>query len=192
MKLKSPIAALLAWSMCLSLVSTPNVYPAPSPLEKRIVKNTDDEEDETDDKGLRFRLSEGAEQVVPTIKDTVAPAVRLDDAEAKRLLARLPELKTDTTDTQDFKLRERSTPAPRAGATIDAAFAVPTFNIAPPAANNANATLEVTRFQPSGEVALASGLSVTFSQPMVGVASQAEAAANVPVRLVPQTPGSWR
>ena len=41
-----------------------------------------------------------------------------------------------------------------------------------------NAPLEVTRFAPEGEVALAPNLSVTFSQPMVAVSSQEEAAAN--------------
>ncbi|HWT01892.1 MAG TPA: alpha-2-macroglobulin family protein, partial [Pyrinomonadaceae bacterium] len=52
--------------------------------------------------------------------------------------------------------------------------------------------LAVLRRAPEGEVALAPGLSVTFSQPMVAVSSQNEAAAVVPVRLAPQPKGSWR
>ncbi len=191
MKLKSPIAALLAWSMCLSLFPTSNVYPATLGSEKGFVENMDDEDD-TDDKGLRFRLSEGAEQAAPITRDTVAPAVRLSDVEANKILARLPDLKTETTDTQDFKLRERSTPAPRTGATIDAAFDVPTLNVAPPVMSNANTALEVTRFQPTGEVALAPALSVTFSQPMVSIASQREASSVVPVQLSPEVKGAWR
>ncbi|MGB8510732.1 MAG: Ig-like domain-containing protein, partial [Pyrinomonadaceae bacterium] len=52
--------------------------------------------------------------------------------------------------------------------------------------------LEVTRFTPEGEVELAPALSITFSQPMVAVSSQEEAAAQVPVTLTPQPAGRWR
>src|SRR5262249_26488463 len=49
----------------------------------------------------------------------------------------------------------------------------------------------VLRFSPEGDVPIAPNLSVTFSQPMVAVTSQEEAAENVPVRLSPQPPGKW-
>ncbi|WP_293271948.1 alpha-2-macroglobulin family protein [Nannocystis sp.] len=49
------------------------------------------------------------------------------------------------------------------------------------------------RHSPDGEVPVAADLSVTFSQPMVAVTSLAQlAAAEVPVRLSPATPGSWQ
>ncbi len=45
---------------------------------------------------------------------------------------------------------------------------------------------------PEGKVPLAPELSVTFSQPMVAVTSQDDAAAVQPVRLTPQPKGRWR
>jgi hypothetical protein len=60
-----------------------------------------------------------------------------------------------------------------------------------PKVNTGN-TLEVVRFSPEGEVNLAPDLSVTFSQPMVAVTSQEQAAQVVPVELSPQTEGKWR
>jgi len=49
--------------------------------------------------------------------------------------------------------------------------------------------LEVVRQSPEGDVPIAPNLSVTFSQPMLAVSSQEEAAENVPVKLSPQTAG---
>ncbi|HEX8131363.1 MAG TPA: alpha-2-macroglobulin family protein [Pyrinomonadaceae bacterium] len=141
--------------------------------------------------GLRFRLSEGREQVERPAPDPVAPAEILSAAETKKLLDRLPTLAPDANDTQDFKLRERSLPPPRAGEIIQAAFAPPTPN-APPAPSHTRAPLEVLRFAPEGEVALAPVFSITFSQAMVAVSSQEEAAANVPVKMTPQPEGNWR
>src|SRR5205085_3112338 len=51
--------------------------------------------------------------------------------------------------------------------------------------------LEVVRYSPEGDVPLAPNLSVTFSQPMVAVTSQEDAAENVPVKLSPQPSGKW-
>ncbi len=55
-----------------------------------------------------------------------------------------------------------------------------------------DSSLEVIRFSPEGEVPLAPDLSVTFSQPMVAVTSQEEAAKYAPVELTPQVEGRWR
>ena len=142
--------------------------------------------------GLRFRLSEGTEKVAaPAPGPTVTAATSLSDADTNKLLARLPALKPEDGDTLPFRLRERSLPPPRAGETIQAAFALPTTS-APPAPINTNAPLEVTRFAPEGEIALAPMLSITFSQPMVAVSSQEEAAATVLVTLTPRPQGKWR
>ncbi|HJR08167.1 MAG TPA: alpha-2-macroglobulin family protein [Pyrinomonadaceae bacterium] len=141
--------------------------------------------------GLRFRLSEGREQVERPAPDPVAPAEVLSAAETKKLLDRLPQLTPDTNDTQDFKLRERSLPPPRTGETIQAAFAPPAPN-APPTPSHTSAPLDVLRFAPEGEVALAPAFSITFSQAMVAVSSQEETAASVPVKMTPQPEGNWR
>src|SRR5215203_1743802 len=63
-------------------------------------------------KGLRFRLSEGveaAERAAP--RPPAAKAEKLSEAESARVLARLPELKAEGGDAQEFALRERSLPA---------------------------------------------------------------------------------
>ena len=147
---------------------------------------------QTDDgpRGLRFRLSEGAEQVKRPATPPVSQATKISDAEAQSILKRLPFAKSDASDEQDFALRERSLPAPRTGKIINAAFPPPESTTAPPTVSSG--PLEVLRVAPDGEVPLAPQLSVTFSQPMVAVTSQDEAAQNVPVQLSPQPPGRWR
>ncbi|HEY5947537.1 MAG TPA: alpha-2-macroglobulin family protein, partial [Kofleriaceae bacterium] len=52
--------------------------------------------------------------------------------------------------------------------------------------------LKVLRYMPEGDVPLAPELSVTFSQPMVAVTSQDDAAAVKPVKLTPEPKGRWR
>jgi hypothetical protein len=146
--------------------------------------------------GLRFRLSEGTDEsgaARPGASPAATPdAVKLSDAETRQIYERLPPLKTDGTDTQEFNLRERSLPPPRAGQTVLAAFPATERRDAPET-GGANGTLQVLRHAPTGEVALAPELSVTFSQPMVAVTSQGElAAGDVPVRLTPQPAGRWR
>ncbi|HEX8351506.1 MAG TPA: hypothetical protein VF611_01175, partial [Pyrinomonadaceae bacterium] len=82
--------------------------------------------------GLRFRLSEGAERDERQgARAPAAQAVKLSEWETARVLARLPELKVDGADRQDFALRERSLPAPRAGATVLRPFPAPETREAP-------------------------------------------------------------
>ncbi|HEU4595790.1 MAG TPA: alpha-2-macroglobulin family protein, partial [Pyrinomonadaceae bacterium] len=144
--------------------------------------------------GLRFRLSEGAEESEASrpsaAASNVAPAEKLSEAETLKVLQRLPPIKVEAGDEQDFALREKSLPPPRTGRTVLAAFPAPAEREAPDAA--ATGPFEVVRYSPTGEVPLAPQLSVTFSQPMVAVTSQDEAARVVPVRLSPQVPGRWR
>lgn len=183
MKLKPSLSLILIWMTLLTLLP---------PTSARTVNGQDLDKTVDRSDGLRFRLSEGTEKVeAPPPNPTVAAATSLSEAETRKLLARLPALKPEEGDTVPLKLRERSLPPPRAGETIQAAFALPTTN-APPAPVHTNAPLEVTRFAPEGEVALVPMLSVTFSQPMVAVSSQEEAAAIIPVTLTPQPQGKWR
>ena len=141
-------------------------------------------------KGLRFRLSEGTEQSErPTALPTPA-TTKISDAEVQSILKRLPVIKAEDSDEQDFALRDKSLPPPRTGKTINVSFPPPVETPRPDVSTSS--TLEVLRFAPEGEVELAPQLSVTFSQPMVAVTSQDEAAESVPVRLSPQPPGRWR
>ncbi|MBA2734212.1 MAG: Ig-like domain-containing protein, partial [Acidobacteria bacterium] len=141
--------------------------------------------------GLQFRLSEGTGQPESRTPITPAQSSRLTDSEVQNVLKRLPPVKTEEGDQQDFALRDRSLPPPRTGKTVNVSF--PSSESAPPPNTAAAGPLEVLRFAPEGEIPLAPQLSITFSQPMVAVTSNDDLAAqNVPVRLSPQTPGKWR
>lgn len=141
--------------------------------------------------GLRFRLSEGTPAAEISTVSSAAPAARLSDEDAQRVLKRLQPLKTEPADEQDFSLRDRSLPPPRAGKTIADSFPPPENLDAPD--KPSTGALEVVRFSPEGDVPLVPQLSVTFSQPMVAVTSHQDTiAAGVPVKLTPQPQGRWR
>ena len=177
------VSLLLLCCFAVSVVPYPRVVP--------VIDSSKTQEDSSDeDEGLRFRLSEGAAQpdVRPVTKP--APATLLSNVETEAVLKRLPPITTDTSDETDFAWRKSSLPPPRTGVTVMQPF---------PAANEMSApgpapaeTLEVVRYSPEGDVPIASNLSVTFSQPMIAVSSQEEAAKHVPVNLSPQPPGKWR
>ncbi|HEV3470399.1 MAG TPA: alpha-2-macroglobulin family protein [Pyrinomonadaceae bacterium] len=182
-----------AWLLTLQLIAGALAPPA-HPNEMSEHEATQDEEvagGAEGPGGLRFRLSEGAEAPEPSgPRPTPAPAERLSEGETAKVLQRLPPLKAEAADEQEFALREGSLPAPRAGATVLAAFPAAESRPAPEARDEG--PVRVLRYAPEGEVPLAPQLSVTFSRPMVAVTSQDEAAKEVPVRLTPQVAGRWR
>jgi uncharacterized protein YfaS (alpha-2-macroglobulin family) len=158
--------------------------------EIELITRARDEAAQTGPKGLRFRLSEGKDQPEQQSTSKVAPAVKLNDSDTQRVLARLPIINAEAGDEQDFAMRDRSLPVPRTGKVVNASFPA-TGERAPEATSTG--PLDVLRRAPEGEIPLAPQLSITFSQPMVAVTSQAELAAqDVPVRLTPQPPGKWR
>ncbi|HYG79098.1 MAG TPA: Ig-like domain-containing protein, partial [Pyrinomonadaceae bacterium] len=141
--------------------------------------------------GLQFRLSQGAGQPEARTNVPVAEAARLTDAEVQGVFKRLPPIKAEAGDQQEFALRDKSLPPPRTGRTVNVSF--PSSEPVPTPDQKAAGPLEVLRFSPEGEVPLAPQLSITFSQPMVAVTSVDDLAAQeVPVRLSPQPPGKWR
>jgi uncharacterized protein YfaS (alpha-2-macroglobulin family) len=141
--------------------------------------------------GLKFRLSEGVEGAENREKQPPAKGDALTPSETSSLLKRIPEIKTDADDQKDFNKRAGSLPPPKTGRQIPVKF---------PAAEQRDASdinaskqaLQVLRFSPEGEISLAPDLSVTFSQPMVAVTSQEQAAQIVPVQLTPNAEGNWR
>ena len=137
--------------------------------------------------GLLFRLSEGkapgSEKPAPP-----TPSEKLSDADAEKLLARLPLPKSQPGDVVDFALREGSLPAPRAGQTAKLPFPPAPSVLTPPSIESG--PLTVRRMTPEGDVPVADRISVTFSQPMVPVTSQEDAAAQVPVKLSPSFPAA--
>ncbi|MBK6693678.1 MAG: hypothetical protein IPG50_15940 [Myxococcales bacterium] len=144
----------------------------------------------TSKSGLGFRLSDAKPE--EEAQPSAANVTMLAEADAKRLLARLPAMESDPSDEKDFALRERSRPAPRPGKTVDLPFP-PTGSGAPPAVAAAPGPLTISRRAPEGELDLAPSLSVSFSKPMVAITSHDELAKVAPpVTLLPEPPGKWR
>ncbi|HSE20531.1 MAG TPA: alpha-2-macroglobulin family protein [Pyrinomonadaceae bacterium] len=144
---------------------------------------------DTNSTGLQFRVSESAGQPESRETKSLPTTTPLSKMQIANILRRLAPLKTDTHDQQPFAFRERSLPPPLTGKTINVSFPA-TENVAAP--ETSVGELRVLRYSPKGDVPLAPSLSVTFSQAMISVSSQEEAAANVPVKLSPEIPGKWR
>ncbi|MBS1796997.1 MAG: Ig-like domain-containing protein [Acidobacteria bacterium] len=141
--------------------------------------------------GLQFRLSEGEEGAEKREKQPLAETKALSESETNALLKRIPEIKTEDDDQKDFNKRLGTLPAPKTGNKIPVKFPAPE-QINPNITDQAKTPLEVIRYSPQGEVPVAPDLNVTFSQPMVAVTSQEEAAKYAPVELSPQVEGKWR
>ena len=140
--------------------------------------------------GLTFRVSEGETGAETREKQVPAKTDALNENETSNLLKRIPPIKEQTDDKTEFAKRVGTLPAPKNGKQIPVKFPSDEQRNAPNP--NTSNTLEVVRFSPEGEVSLAPDLSVTFSQPMVAVSSQEQAAQTVPVQLSPVTEGKWR
>jgi uncharacterized protein YfaS (alpha-2-macroglobulin family) len=151
--------------------------------------NQSEDENADEETGLRFRLSEAPEQPEARPVSKVAATTPLSDAETESILKRLPPIKTDPADETTFALRDKSLPPPRTGVTLLQPF--PAANALARPEQKTGGKLEVVRYSPEGEVPIAPNLSITFSEPMVAVTSQEEAAQNVPVKLSPEPPGKW-
>ena len=147
---------------------------------------------ETDEqeKGLQFRLSEGVEGAETREKSPLAATDPLSAGETGNLLERLPEIKIEKDDKTDFAKRAGSLPPPKTGETVNVKFPSDEQRGTPKISNNQN--LEVLRFSPEGAVKLAPDLSVTFSEPMVAVTSQEQAAQTVLVEVSSLPEGNWR
>ena len=141
--------------------------------------------------GLSFRLSEGEEGAENRTKTPPANAESLSENETSNLLKRIPPVKSTEDDQTDFAKRVGTLPPPKTGTKVPVKFPTDEEQRGTPKVNLGD-TLEVLRYSPEGEVNLAPDLSVTFSQPMVAVTSQEEAAQTVPVQLSPVTEGKWR
>ena len=140
--------------------------------------------------GLGFRLSNADEDADKESPRKVAPSTPLGAEDAKKIVARLPALKSEPDDAKDFSMRDKSIPAPRPGKTVSEAFPPPG---GPPPAVVAAGPLTVERHAPDGPVDLAPHLTMTFSQPMVPLTTMDDLTKErLPVALVPQPVGKWR
>ena len=171
--------------------SIPQLDAAAARAGEQIESETNEEGGDAMKEGLQFRLSEGAGQAESQTATKPVQAARLSEAEVQEVLKRLPPVKAEEGDQQDFAMRDRSLPAPRTGKTVNVSF--PSSEAAPTPDPKIAGPLEVLRFAPEGEVPLAPQLSITFSQPMVAVTSNDDLAAQeVPVKITPQPAGKWR
>ncbi|MCL4819425.1 MAG: Ig-like domain-containing protein [Vicinamibacteria bacterium] len=158
-------------SLALALVLGWNVAVAEEPPRKK-----------------RIELTLEDARPAPAATPAPPPKTRpLDPAAAARLFERLPALPQPSPVAA--RLPRAATPPPKPGERRT--------SLLPPAARPAPApaaaALKVELATPQGEVERAANLSVTFSQPMIAVASlDAVAAEQVPVKLSPQPPGKWR
>lgn len=187
MKRSALALALMTAFLALGCPGKPPQAPAPSkpagdngPLVVRLSKS-----------GLGFRISNADEEADSAEERKLAPATPLGKEDAKRLVARLPDLPRDADDEKAFSLRDKSIPAPRAGKTVSEAFppppGPPTTNVPP------KGPLTVERHEPEGKVEIAPHVTVTFSQPMVPVTSVDDLVKDKPpVTLTPQPEGKWR
>ena len=176
-----PLRRLISSVLIVSLL--PNVFHGPLTRVARA------DEPRNEPHGLQFRLSQGVEQPEARPATKLATATELSQSETENVLNRLPPMTIDPSDAQEFVLRDRSLLPPRTGNIIEASFPAPAAAAREPVTSG---PLEVVRYSPEGAVPTAPELSVTFSQPMIALTSQDEAATNVPVKLTPQPPGKWR
>ena len=141
--------------------------------------------------GLSFRLSEGIAGAESRETHEPASGEPLSAGESGKLVSRLPEIKSDKDDQAEFAKRLGTLPAPKVGKMLPVKFPSDS-DLATPDTGTVASSVEVLRFSPEGEVALAPDLNVTFSQPMVAVTSQEQAAEYAPVEFSPQVEGRWR
>ncbi len=181
---------LTAWVL-LAAIYLGFVAPASLVANGQVIGKTMDEKLKNTPNGLGFRLSEGTEGAEKRVKQPLASTDPLSSGDVSSLLKRLPEIKTVPDDSQDFARRIGTLPAPKTGRSIPVKFPSDEMQ-APPSTGQKGESLSVLRYSPEGEVSLAPDLNITFSQPMVAVGSQENAAKFAPVELTPQVEGNWR
>lgn len=140
--------------------------------------------------GLRFTLEPGPGFSGAAGRAPYEPGAPISDVEIRNLFSRLPAEKPRDL-KKDFAMRGKSLPPPRAGAVVQDAWPPPPKPL--PADAGDPGPLDVVRTSPPQDVYIAPNISVTFSQPMVAVSSQADTVASgVPVQIQPEIRGKWR
>ncbi len=138
---------------------------------------------------IPVRLSEGQAQGAPAEPLPVVEGSGLDPVRVAAILQGVDPIPPDPAAAVPFAWPAETLLPPRAGATVD----IPFPQAGPPPIEPEPAALEVLRFQPEGDVAVAPTVSVTFNQPMIALGTVAATdAADVPVVLTPDIDGTWR
>ena len=140
---------------------------------------------------LSIQLSEGQAQPQAFRPVPLATGEPLPENEIAAIFSRLPALIAEPEDQLDFQLAGEPIPPPRTGETVQETFP-PSEPLTPPEPVAAG-PLEVLRFSPEGEIPVAPFINITFNQPMVPLATLGDLGAEeVPARLEPDLPGTWR
>ena len=141
--------------------------------------------------GLSIRLSDGQE--IPDMIERLVPIIGepLSQEDIDLILERLPLWVVDQGLGTDFRLPLEILPPPLTGDTIPEIFPTSSDLAGPQPVYGED--LEVLRYSPQGDVAIAPFISVTFNQPMIAINTvEALAEEDVPVQVTPLIPGSWR
>ncbi len=140
---------------------------------------------------MKVVLSEGQPQPAALQPITVLTGDPLPDPLVQQLLSRLPALPTAEGDQQTFNRPVESLPQPIPGNIIPQPF--PPLEVSPTPEQAHSGPLKVLRYSPEGEIPIAPFVSITFDQPMVPLGTLKDLAeADVPVRIQPALPGTWR
>lgn len=142
--------------------------------------------------GLTFRLSDADPSRPDPSRPSPPTATVIPDSDAGKILSRLPAIRTVPDDASDFAKRLGSQPPPKTGTRVPVKFPADAESQPPPRADQTKRELSVVRYAPEGNVGLAPDLTITFSQPMVAITSQDQAAESVPVVITPNVKGQWR
>ena len=183
------VVGLTAGSVIVNLIQVQEVEPA---VARRAAVLPEAQESSPGGKGLiiEFPNAENAAETVTLVEEV--PTEPLDPARRLALLNRLPAFEA-APDPVPFQKRLTSRPPPRPGETVKLPFPNPEETEPRPDDPMPTSPLRVLRFSPEGDVALAPGISVTFSQPMVPVTAHEDLANRaLPVQMRPKVKGAWR
>ena len=144
--------------------------------------------------GLKLSAGRAQQPVAPV---AVADGQPLGGDQVAAILGRLPAWTGQGHLAQPFRWPVQTTPAPKAGKTVDITFPGPAK---PGGASGPGkpkespvGPLKVLRVQPQGAVSIAPFVSITFDQPMVPLATVGQlSTVKVPVTMSPKLPGSWQ
>jgi len=144
--------------------------------------------------GLTLSAGRAQQPVAPV---AVADGQPLSGDQVAAILGRLPAWIGQGQLAQPFRWPTQTTPAPKAGKTVDIAFPGPAKpgGASGPGQPQASPVgpLKVLRVQPQGAVSIAPFVSITFDQPMVPLATVGQlSTVKVPVTISPKLPGSWQ
>jgi uncharacterized protein YfaS (alpha-2-macroglobulin family) len=136
-------------------------------------------------------LSEGQPQPQAFEPLPVQAGEPLSEEQIQQILARVSDLALEPEDQVDFQIALDPIPPPLTGDTIEETFPPKPEPLEPGVV--ATGPLQVLRYGPEGEISIAPFVNIIFNQPMVPVATLEELTAEqVPVRLEPALPGTWR